>query len=314
MPSRRQRNASSAPSRPSVMKAVGSGQKPEGEEALHHRPSACRAEPSSGEARQCDAAKARRPGLRLDGGALPRVEAAGRKDSGLRRPAVTRRGRISCRRGADGRGNAAAGCASSRCRRRSSTRGSPAPPARPGDTARHSAGCRWWRGSGGRTGRPGTAASAGMCSLSYHSLNSASAAGLDIHRVDQEPAGIVGRQLVARQDLIALEAHQALDLAGHPLRPGRQVVAADRLVGRALQHADRVEIVGRDRDLAVLRRRSSAGTGGSPGTRSRSGRCSVSYQSWNSSSAALAIFIAAIRMPLAIASSSCCRTDPHAPP
>src|SRR5438105_14696946 len=40
-----------------------------------------------------------------------------------------------------------------------------------------------------------------------------------------------------------------------------------------------------------------------PGTASRSGMCSVSYQSWNSSSATSEKFIAAIRMPLAIASS-----------
>src|SRR5215831_5783373 len=40
-----------------------------------------------------------------------------------------------------------------------------------------------------------------------------------------------------------------------------------------------------------------------PGTRSRSGTCSVSYQSWNSSSATSEKFIAAINMPLAIFSS-----------
>src|SRR5262252_10056424 len=37
-----------------------------------------------------------------------------------------------------------------------------------------------------------------------------------------------------------------------------------------------------------------------PGTRCRSGRCSVSYQSWNSSSATCAMRMAAISVPLAI--------------
>src|SRR5215467_13236443 len=41
-----------------------------------------------------------------------------------------------------------------------------------------------------------------------------------------------------------------------------------------------------------------------PGTRCRSGRCSVSYQSWNSSSATCAIRMAAISVPLAIGVSS----------
>src|SRR5215470_19273746 len=41
-----------------------------------------------------------------------------------------------------------------------------------------------------------------------------------------------------------------------------------------------------------------------PGTRCRSGRCSVSYQSWNSSSATCAMRMAAISVPLAIVVSS----------
>src|SRR5215510_12577087 len=41
-----------------------------------------------------------------------------------------------------------------------------------------------------------------------------------------------------------------------------------------------------------------------PGTRCRSGRCSVSYQSWNSSSATCAMRMAAISVPLAIIVSS----------
>src|SRR5579859_350359 len=40
-----------------------------------------------------------------------------------------------------------------------------------------------------------------------------------------------------------------------------------------------------------------------PGTASRSGMCSVSYQSWNSSSATSEKFIAAIKSPFAIAPS-----------
>src|SRR5712691_8246762 len=35
--------------------------------------------------------------------------------------------------------------------------------------------------------------------------------GRDVHRVQQEPAGIGGRELVARQDLIAFEPQQTLD-------------------------------------------------------------------------------------------------------
>src|SRR5262249_32193655 len=44
-----------------------------------------------------------------------------------------------------------------------------------------------------------------------------------------------------------------LHLAGDALGPRRQVLTADGEVARALQHADRVEIVRRDGDLAVLR-------------------------------------------------------------
>ena len=50
----------------------------------------------------------------------------------------------------------------------------------------------------------------------------------------------------------------ACDALGHALRPGRQVLAADRQIGRALQHRQDVEIVGRDRDDSGYRRRSSA--------------------------------------------------------
>jgi hypothetical protein len=68
----------------------------------------------------------------------------------------------------------------------------------------------------------------------------------------RKAAGVVGRQPVARQDLVALEAHQAFDPAGHPLRPRRQIGATDRLIPGALQHRDIVEVVGRDRDLAIV--------------------------------------------------------------
>ena len=45
------------------------------------------------------------------------------------------------------------------------------------------------------------------------------ALGDDIHRIQQEPTGRGGWKLVAGQDLIALEAHQALDARGDALRP-----------------------------------------------------------------------------------------------
>src|SRR5712691_8566679 len=77
--------------------------------------------------------------------------------------------------------------------------------------------------------------------------------GRDVHRVQQQPSGIAGRELVPGQDLIALEAQQTLDAADDALRPRRQVLPADRQIARAPQHRDIVEIVRRNRDLAVLR-------------------------------------------------------------
>src|SRR5262249_39058749 len=49
-----------------------------------------------------------------------------------------------------------------------------------------------------------------------------------------------------------LEAQQALNPAGHPLRPGRQVLTTDRPVTRTLQYRDAFEIEGRDRMPRVL--------------------------------------------------------------
>src|SRR5262245_16187707 len=52
--------------------------------------------------------------------------------------------------------------------------------------------------------------------------------GRDVHRVQQKTAGVGRRELVTRQDLIAFEAHQAFDTTRDALRPGREVLAADR--------------------------------------------------------------------------------------
>src|SRR5438270_206671 len=57
--------------------------------------------------------------------------------------------------------------------------------------------------------------------------------GRDVHRVEQERAGVRGRQQVAGQDLVALEAHQALDPAGDTLGPRREVLVTGRAIGRA---------------------------------------------------------------------------------
>src|SRR5215831_618017 len=77
--------------------------------------------------------------------------------------------------------------------------------------------------------------------------------GRDVHRVQQQASGSGRWKLIAREDLIALEAHEALDLRRDPLRPRREVRAADRQVGRARQHLDVVEVVRGNRDLAVSR-------------------------------------------------------------
>jgi hypothetical protein len=76
--------------------------------------------------------------------------------------------------------------------------------------------------------------------------------GRDVHRNDQQSGGIGGRCAAAGEQLLALVAHQAFAEAGGALGPGRGILAADGKIGRVLQHADTVEIVGRDRDLGVL--------------------------------------------------------------
>src|SRR5215469_9220873 len=72
------------------------------------------------------------------------------------------------------------------------------------------------------------------------------------HPDQQQPAGTLRREPIAGQDLLALEAQQPLAPRRHPLRPGRQVLAADRAISFALQHFDAIEIVSRDRVLGVL--------------------------------------------------------------
>jgi len=91
-----------------------------------------------------------------------------------------------------------------------------------------------------------------MCSLSYHALNSASTPGAMFIALSNSPPALRA-QLVARQDLLALEAHEALDPGGDALGPRRQVLAADGQVGRARHHGERLEVVGRHGDPAVLR-------------------------------------------------------------
>src|SRR5215467_5978064 len=75
--------------------------------------------------------------------------------------------------------------------------------------------------------------------------------GRDVHGVEQQTSRACRRERITRKDLIALEAHESLDPGGDPLRPRRQVRAADRQVRGAQQHLDTLEIVGRDGDLSV---------------------------------------------------------------
>src|SRR5262245_36166864 len=77
--------------------------------------------------------------------------------------------------------------------------------------------------------------------------------GRDVHRVQQQASGPGRWKLIAREDLIALEAHEALDLRRDPLRPRREVRAADRQVRRARQYLDVFQVVRGDRDLGVSR-------------------------------------------------------------
>ena len=98
-----------------------------------------------------------------------------------------RPGRKPCRRGADGRGNAAAAFASIRCRRRSSTPGSPARRAIRGDRARRSGGWRWCAEAAGAddAGHRGKRRDVlGVVPFVELGL----VLGHDVHRVEQEPA------------------------------------------------------------------------------------------------------------------------------
>jgi hypothetical protein len=100
------------------------------------------------------------------------------------------------------------------------------------------------------------------------------------------------------QDTPGLVLGRRSSLRGHPLRPRRQVLAADRPVARALQHRQVVEIVGRDRLPGVLAPIHRCRVR-KPGTRCRSGMCSLSHQSLNSSAATHEKSIAAISAPFA---------------
>src|SRR5208282_2552401 len=77
--------------------------------------------------------------------------------------------------------------------------------------------------------------------------------GGDIHRDDQQSRSLRGCRAVTGKQLLALIAHQALAEASGAPCPRRGILASDGQIGRALQHADIVEIVSRDRDLRVRR-------------------------------------------------------------
>src|SRR6516162_1076013 len=67
--------------------------------------------------------------------------------------------------------------------------------------------------------------------------------GGDVYRDDQE-SGRLGRcRAVSWKQLLPLIAHQAFAKAGGALGPRRGIFASDRQIGRALQHADIVEVV-----------------------------------------------------------------------
>src|SRR5262245_2719822 len=75
---------------------------------------------------------------------------------------------------------------------------------------------------------------------------------LNVHGVEEEAAGARGWELVAGQDLIALEPHEAIHACGNPLRPRREVLPADRSIGRALKDSDALEVVGGHGDPRIL--------------------------------------------------------------
>src|ERR1700733_10164857 len=74
----------------------------------------------------------------------------------------------------------------------------------------------------------------------------------DVHRYQEECGGVLRGSLVAREKLLAFVPHQSFAELGCPLRPWRRIRAGDRYVGCAMQDADSLEVVGRDRDLRVL--------------------------------------------------------------
>ena len=57
--------------------------------------------------------------------------------------------------------------------------------------------------------------------------------GIDVHGIEQQGPCVRRRHLIARQRLLALEAQEALALGRDTLRPRRQVLPTDRLVGEA---------------------------------------------------------------------------------
>src|SRR5438132_5622800 len=68
--------------------------------------------------------------------------------------------------------------------------------------------------------------------------------GGNVHPDHQQRCGFRWRRPVAREQLLALIAHQALAETRRTLCPWRGILAANREIGWALQHADIVEVVG----------------------------------------------------------------------
>ena len=71
--------------------------------------------------------------------------------------------------------------------------------------------------------------------------------GGHIDGVDQESARILGSPRIAVTDKRTFDAQKPSTLPSHPLRPYRQVVISNGPVGGAVQHVDRIQIVGRHR-------------------------------------------------------------------
>src|ERR1700752_2436844 len=77
--------------------------------------------------------------------------------------------------------------------------------------------------------------------------------GRGIHPDQHEGWGLGWRRPLAGKQLLALVSQYAFAELCGAFGPRRPVLAANREVGRAMQHADIVEIIGRDRDLWVVR-------------------------------------------------------------